>query len=137
MPKYTQIFMLSIALCFICLEASSADKSSWIKKSQSVNGGWSIESRDGDDYLVFSDDFKTRKGPDLKLMLSNLSTANVNGENANEGAILIAPLKSSKGGQAYKLPERYTEYSTLLIHCEKYSKLWSASDLKIQAGVNE
>jgi len=38
-------------------------------------------------------------------------------------------LESPKGSQSYKLPEGYSDYSTLLIHCEKYSKLWGASDV--------
>ncbi len=131
MSKNTQIFILSISIFFMSFNASGDEASAWVKKSQSIKGEWLIESRDGYDYLVFSDDFNTRKGPDLKLMLSTLSTTDVNGDNADEGSIIIAPLESHEGGQEYKLPEGYAEYSTLLIHCEKFSKLWGASDLKL------
>ncbi len=45
-----------------------------------------------------------------------------------DDSLTIAPLRSAKGKQSYKLPEGHHDYQTLLIHCEKFSKLWSASN---------
>ena len=103
---------------------------SWVKKSQSIQGQWRIEQREGTAYLVLGDDFKTRRAPDLKFVLSNLSVDEVSNKNAMQGAKLVSQLESSKGAQAYKLPDDYTSYQSLLLHCEKYTKLWGAARLK-------
>jgi len=102
----------------------------WVKKSQAINGRWRIEPRSDGAYLVLGDDFKTRKAPDLKFLLSNLSVDQANNKNALDGGVLISLLKSPKGAQSYKLPENYPSFTTLLLHCEKYSKLWGAAQIK-------
>jgi len=102
----------------------------WVKKSQKITGQWRIETRDGEFYLVLGDDFKTRNAPDLKFVLSNTAVADVRNKNAMNGAIFIANLKSSSGAQSYKLPSNFGDYSTLLLHCEKYTKLWGAAAIK-------
>lgn len=128
----TRLIIISLGALFNLSVLASEPEGAlfWIKKSQSIKGSWSIEVKEDGEYLILSDDFKTRKGPDLKLLLSTLSSAEVNGKNASEGSLFISELESNKGGQSYKLPKGYTDYSTLLIHCEKYSKLWGASDLE-------
>lgn len=103
---------------------------SWVKKSQSIQGQWQIVQREGTAFLVLSDDFKTRKAPDLKFVLSKLSVDEVNNKNAMQGAKLISLLESVKGSQSYRLPDDYTSYKSLLLHCEKYTKLWGAASLK-------
>jgi len=101
----------------------------WVKKTQKIAGQWRIEERTDGHYLVLNDDFKTRRAPDLKFVLSNLSVGDVNNKNAMQGAKIVALLKSAKGAQTYKLPADYQSYSTLLLHCEKYTKLWGATAL--------
>ena len=99
----------------------------WTKKSQKIAGEWLIETRDGQAYLVLGDDFKTRNAPDLKFVLSNTSVDEVSNRNAMDGALFVANLESPSGEQVYLLPENFYEYSTLLLHCEKYTKLWGAA----------
>lgn len=104
----------------------------WTKKSFKVSGTWSIiEDADGNRFVKLSDDFKTKNAPDLKIFLSPQAAANTTGKNATEGALLISPLNSNKGGQVYEIPEGtdLDTFSSVLIHCEQYSKLWSAADL--------
>ncbi len=109
----------------------TVDKSgTWIKKSQKIQGTWNILSRDGDTYLVLNEGFKTRNAPDLKFVLSRQSIANVNNRNAMDGVLIIANLRSNSGAQEYKLPSNFDDYSTLLLHCEKYTKLWGAADIR-------
>jgi hypothetical protein len=121
--------LLTLNLGFVLVATTQAEESTqWVKKSKTVTGEWVIEQKDDGDYLVLDENFKTSRGPDLKLMLSKLSIEQVNGSNAADGSLTIAPLKSAKGKQSYKLPEGYLDYQTLLIHCEKFSKLWSASN---------
>jgi len=43
----------------------------------------------------------------------------------------MSELKNLKGAQRYELPAdvELTKYKSLLLHCEKYSKLWGAGEL--------
>lgn len=112
---------------FARAEISSGE---WIKKEQRIQGSWSIETRNDGSYLVLDESFKTRNAPDLKFVLSKQSVADVTSRNAMNGGKIIALLKSNRGGQSYKLPDDFGDYKTLLLHCEQYSKLWGASNLK-------
>jgi len=104
---------------------------SFFKKKYKIRGSWKITQRNGTHYIKFSDDFKTKNGPDLKVFLSPKSSAAVNGKNAVEGAINIGVLKSNKGGQEYAIPAGtdLSQFSTVLVHCEAYSVLWGGGSL--------
>jgi hypothetical protein len=99
-------------------------------QESSIDGGWRIETRDDGRYLVFDDDFRTRRGPDLKIFLSIEAAANVTGDNAANG-LFLAELESHRGTQAYRLPDDLDleAYASVVIHCERFSKLWGAGDL--------
>ena len=104
----------------------------WTKKSFKSAGEWSIiEAANGVRYIKLSDDFRTRNAPDLKIFLSPQAAADATGSNATDGALLISPLESNRGAQTYEIPADVDldAYASILIHCEAYSKLWSASDL--------
>ncbi len=103
----------------------------WTKKSFKSSGEWAIVKEDGKIFVKLSADFRTRKAPDLKIFLSPRAAADANGKNATEGAVLIAPLSSNSGAQVYEIPAGVdlNAYKSILIHCEAYSKLWSAADL--------
>ncbi|MBO1256288.1 DM13 domain-containing protein [Alteromonas sp. 5E99-2] len=112
------------------VEIFSPRSGSWTKKSKKIQGQWRIEKRDGDAYLILGDDFKTSKAPDLKFVLSNQTVSDVANKNAMQNALFVADLKSPKGAQEYKLPENFSDYTTLLLHCEKYTKLWGAANIQ-------
>lgn len=103
----------------------------WTKKSFKSKGKWSIVERGGARFVVLSDDFSTRRAPDLKIFLSPQAAGDANGKNATDGAFRVAELSSNKGGQEYRLPDDLdlASFQSILIHCEAYSKLWSAADL--------
>lgn len=107
----------------------SVDSGTWTKKYQKIHGAWKIEKKGDAHYLVLDEKFKTRKAPDLKFVLSNHPLEDVNGKNAMQGALIIENLKSNKGAQRYRLPDNFKDYSTLLLHCEQFSKLWGAASL--------
>jgi len=94
--KFITVFV-GLLFSMMTFADHAEDARHWIKKSQSINGSWGIDKRDDGDYLVLSDNFKTRKGPDLKLMLSTLPSDEVNGKNASANSLTIAPLASHKG----------------------------------------
>ena len=110
---------------------ASYDNESFFKKKYNIKGTWSITERDGKQYVSFSDDFKTKNGPDLKIFLSPLSPEAVNGKNAIDGALNLGELTKNKGAQDYEIPEGtdLSQYSTVLVHCEKYEVLWGGGAL--------
>ncbi|MEM7612279.1 MAG: DM13 domain-containing protein [Pseudomonadota bacterium] len=103
----------------------------WTKRSQTIKGGWSIVETAEGRFLQLDEGFKTRRAPDLKLFLSKRDAADVTANNATDGSVLIAPLKKSKGAQRYALPADLdlSEFNTLVLHCEQYTKLWGVSAL--------
>ncbi len=103
----------------------------FIKKEKAIKGGWAIIQRDGDTYIRFNDDFKTSNGPDLKIFLSPQTIEDVTGNTAVDGAINLGELISNKGSQEYKLPDGVdaSDFKSVLIHCEQYSKLWGGGAL--------
>lgn len=100
-------------------------------KEKSLAGSFQIETIGDRVQLVFSADFKTKKGPDLKVVLSPLSLSGANGDNAMRGALVLGPLKATKGSQRYLLPADLdlSRYKSVLVHCEKYSVLWGGGNL--------
>lgn len=106
-------------------------KGTWTKKSFKASGEWSIYTEDGKTYVKLSSDFRTRNAPDLKIFLSPQAASETNGRNATDGAVLISPLSSNSGEQIYEIPASVdlADYQSILIHCERFSKLWSAADL--------
>ena len=104
---------------------------SWTKKKFKSSGTWSIYEQGGKSFVKLSSDFKTRKAPDLKIFLSPLAAADTNGKNATDGSVMVSPLTANSGEQVYEIPEgvNIANYQSILIHCEAYSKLWSAADL--------
>lgn len=112
--------------------AWSADPASWVKKSFSVSGTWQIVEENGAQYFVLSDDFKTKSAPDLKIFLSKTSVKDASGKNATKESLLVGELPRVKGAVRLKIPAGtdLSEYQTVLLHCEKYSKLWAAAALR-------
>ncbi|ANM31740.1 hypothetical protein ABI59_22555 [Acidobacteria bacterium Mor1] len=104
----------------------------WTKKSFAVKGGFKFIEEGGKTFLVLDEKFSTRNAPDLKLFLTNRPLADATGRNAAKDAVLIAKLQKNKGAQRYPLPDgvSLSDYTTLLLHCEQYSKLWAGSSLR-------
>ncbi len=104
----------------------------WAKKNYDVSGNWSVEMNNGKTYLVLHSDFKTSKGPDLKIFITKKSNSTISKNEAVEKyGVLLGPLKSYKGEQKFLIPAgvTITEYKTIVIHCEKYTKVWGATSI--------
>ncbi len=125
--------LLTLAFTVAISSAAFAQKgNTWSKKNYNITGNWSIETTNGKTYLVLHDDFRTSKGPDLKLFVAKKSTAAVKKNDAVETyGVFIAALKSNKGKQKYLLPSSVSigDYKSLIIHCEKYTKVWGATSI--------
>ena len=123
------VFVITFAS--LSVAAPPLAEGTWTKRTASIGGSWSIVEEGGARFLILSDDFKTKKAPDLKLFLSSRSFSAVDGDNATSQAVLIAKLKSTQGGQRYAIPNDIDldRHSTLLLHCEKYSKVWGGATI--------
>ena len=135
-PAYVRsVLFLLVSLTAVGTLAAAAQplaEGTWTEKTASIRGSWSIVEEGESRFLVLSDDFKTKKAPDLKLFLSPQELSSVNGKNATDRVVLIGSLQSPRGGQRYLIPDGVDlgRYSTLLLHCEKYSKLWGAATIR-------
>jgi len=103
----------------------------WTKKSFKAEGTWSIVEIGDKRFVRLSEDFSTKRAPDLKIFLSPSTAGDASNKNATKGSILVSELTSNSGAQEYALPDGLdlSAYKSILIHCEQYSKLWSAADL--------
>ena len=117
---------------FISTTAFAQKGNTWVKKYYSVKGNWSVEVENGNSYLVLHSDFKTSKGPDLKLFLikKEASTLSKKDEVQKHG-FFLGKLKSLKGEQKYLIPTNISlsNFKSIVVHCEKYTKVWGAASL--------
>lgn len=104
---------------------------SWIKKSSKIAGHWEITKTEAGLILRLGEDFKTKKMPDLLLILSPMDMKIVNGENAADGGHEFATLSNVKGQSEYLIKgvDSLDGYKSLVIHCEEYSKCWGGATL--------
>lgn len=103
----------------------------FIKKHYSIAGKGRIVKTDSGIEIVFSDDFDTRSGPDLKVYLSKLPLSELEDSTVDSNSLKIGVLKSKSGAQSYRLPDGVSveDYKSVVIHCEAFSKLWGGFDL--------
>ncbi len=125
------LFVLLASAGQVLADGAAVADGSWTKKTQSASGTWKIEDVGGVLKLTVSDDFKTKKAPDLKIFLSPLSAAEAQNKNATSESLFVAELPKFSGGFEVTLPAgtELDDYNSVLIHCEKYTKLWVAADL--------
>lgn len=103
----------------------------FVKKRYSIQGSATVEMVDGQTQLVFSEDFKTKNGPDLKVYLSTLPIEDLTAATVNESSVRLSVLKSNKGAQSYTIPADIdlSAYQSVVIHCQAYTVLWGGFDL--------
>ena len=109
----------------------TAKSGNFEKSSFKIKGDWTIVKENGQTIFRLSEDFKTKNGPDLKLFLSPKTVDTLTGQTATQGAVKLSVLKSNKGSQDYVIPADIdlSQFSSILIHCEAYSKLWGGANL--------
>ena len=132
--KTLAIILLGLGLGAFANADDDPRGGTWTKKNYGIKGAWSIVTTDEGRFIELDEKFRTRNAPDLKLFLSPLAAADLTNDNAVAGSKLISPLRSNKGAQRYRLPAGtdLDDYQTLVIHCERFSKLWGVSDLAVQ-----
>ena len=125
------LFILTV-ITFINTTAFAQKGNTWVKKYYSVTGNWSVEVENGNSYLLLHSDFKTSKGPDLKLFLIKKEASTLSKkEEVQKHGFFLGKLKSLKGEQKYLIPANISlsDFKSIVIHCEKYTKVWGAASL--------
>jgi len=130
MIKYVSILALALLLPLTALAQASEEKP-FVKKRYTIHGSAKVEMVDGKPNLVFSEDFKTKNGPDLKLYLSKSPLSTLSAQDVDMSAVRLSVLKSHKGSQRYSIPAEIdlSEYKSVVIQCEAYTVLWGGFDL--------
>ncbi len=130
MFKYFAIILACLMLAAPAFAGDTAEKP-FVKKRYSIKGSATVEKIEGQTQLVFSEDFKTKNGPDLKVYLSTLPIEDLTAATVNESSIRLSVLKSNKGAQSYTIPADIdlSKYQSVVIHCQAYTVLWGGFDL--------
>ncbi|MGR3984315.1 MAG: DM13 domain-containing protein [Gammaproteobacteria bacterium] len=103
----------------------------WNGVNFDIRGNWEIISQDGARYIRFDKNFKTRKGPDLKVYLSPDPVALVKERSVASRSLEVAALAAHRGAQQFEIPAHadLADYRSLLIHCKAYAHLWGGADI--------
>ncbi len=103
--------------------------SSWGKPS--LSGDWKIIEEGGKHFIELADNFKAKKGPDVKIFLSPTEASNIDGDNAAKGSVFIKQISNFNGKSRIEIPAGIdvSQFNSLVFHCEEYSKLWGVSSL--------
>ncbi len=112
-------------------ESTLSSNHSFVKRHYSISGNATLVETETGTEIVFSEDFETRSGPDLKVYLSKLPLAQLEDKSVDKNSLKIGVLKSKQGAQSYSLPQGVSldEYKSVVIHCEAFAKLWGGFDI--------
>ena len=139
MKSIFSIGFLALASILIAAQSHAAEVasgslegafSSW--GSTSLQGDWKIVEDGGAHYIELSENFKAKKGPDVKIFLSPTPSGEVTGENAVNGSVFIQQISDFDGSARIAIPAGVDigQFQSLIFHCEAYSKLWGTSPLR-------
>lgn len=121
--------LATLMLATVALASEVLHQGQWTKKGFSIEGSWSIVEENGQRYVVLDEAFRTKSAPDLKLFLSPRQPSAVTGANATQESAFLGALESHRGAQKIAIPANVdlSQFTTLVLHCEKYSKLWGVA----------
>ena len=144
MKPSVAIVTLSLVASALALGAQSEGQTllgegTWTAGNYEIAGGWRLVEEEGERILIFDEDFRTRRAPDLKIFLSPLALDEIDDHNATEGSFLVARLARPRGPQRYPLPDEIVldDFASLIIHCERFSKYWGGTALVVSSTEEE
>ncbi len=133
--KIISTFLIFISLSFlnqqeVIYQGEFDNYSRWT----TFEGSWKIVKSGDNHQVVFGDDFNAKKAPDLKIFLSKADFDDIESKNALKDGepVLVAKLTAYKGAATYDVPSTIdiSQYKTIIVHCEEYTKLWGGSPLR-------
>lgn len=132
---------LFLVVCIPCVSAQQiVAQGQWKTVDYEVSGEWQIVLQNAQYYVRLDDEFETKNGPDLHIVLSKQRLDRITNENAITQALIVGALQSKddalffkrmKGAQTLPLPSGIdlSSYRTILIHCVKHAHLWAGAPL--------
>lgn len=140
--------MRSLVLAIFFFAASAQAQSivaqgPWVAVDYEVSGQWQITRHGEQLFVELGEDFETKHGPDLHILLSPKPLTQLTNANASQDALVVGLLQSSddsvlfrkmKGPQRLAIPSgaRLSDYRTILIHCVRFSHLWAGAELNLK-----
>lgn len=114
-------------------ESELVQQTEFVKKRYTIQGKGELVKSGEISIINFSEDFKTKSGPDLKVYLSPKPLSELNGKNALQNAVKVGVLKSNAGPQSYIIPDNIdvSGFQSVIIQCEAFSVLWGGFDLPV------
>ena len=102
----------------------------WQRIDYRVSGTWQIIQKADGLYVVLSEKFKTRSGPDLHILFSKKKVTDLTDSNTSPSSRIIGELKSSRGFQEFKIPDdiNWQEFNSIVIHCVAFSHVWAGAN---------
>jgi hypothetical protein len=134
-PKHRWL-IAAVLVLLSALTAFAAERvlfsGTWTKKGFDIAGHWSVVEDNGRHFVVLDAAFRTKNAPDLKIFQSPKALGELDNRNATEGAVLVGQLTSANGAQRLAVPAGTdpARFTTLVLHCEQYSKLWGGATLR-------
>ena len=115
----------------------------WTKVDYEVAGHWKVTRHGEQLFVELDDDFETKNGPDLHILLSPKPLKQLTDANASQDALVVGLLqtnddsvlfKKMKGAQRLAIPgeARLSDYRTIVIHCVRFSHLWAGAELNLK-----
>jgi hypothetical protein len=137
---------LLIAIFFFSAAAQAQSivaQGPWIEVDYEVAGQWKITRYGEQLFIELGDDFETKNGPDLHILLSPKPLKQLTDATASQDALVVGLLKTTddsvvfkkmKGAQRLAIPgeARLSDYRTVLIHCVRFSHLWAGAELNLK-----
>lgn len=105
----------------------------WMGKQYTIEGSWQIETVNGDLQLKFGDDFKTLRGPDVKVYLSPKDINDIgNREPVDKEGVYLGLIESFMGEQVFIIPTgiNLKDYKSIVLHCQAYSVVWGGTNYR-------
>ncbi len=102
----------------------------WQEGKNAIEGHWFVEELEsGERFLRLGDDFKTKKAPDLKIILSQREVDSITKRNVLTSGTVLELLDSHEGAQSFKIPDsvELKDIVSVAIHCEEYGIFWGAA----------
>ena len=134
-----KIILPVIAALAFAGNAFAADYTGYFeKRAKPISGTWTLADVDGKQVIRFNNDFKTKKGPDLKIFLSKKPIADLKKRPKFIAPVSLDLIDSIKGAQEYVVPDdiNLDDFESILIHCEKYNILWGGFDIPEKGAVS-
>lgn len=131
--------MRVFGLVFITLIAmynqkvSEQSMNNWVKKTYKIEGNWTIETNGNQSSIVFGEDFRTSRGPDVKVYLSPKKIEDIGKrESVDKKGLYLGVMRRFSGAQSFTIPINVNleDYNSVVLHCQAYSVVWGGANLR-------